>query len=72
MVQLVQLVYAGLIVAESDELDRDVLFGQTFGLHTLDQVFDELSDVSGLPLGVCQDVEAERPLGLRRGLTSHP
>ena len=58
MVQLIQLVYAGLIIAETDELDGDVLFGATFGFHTLDQVFDELSNVSGLPLGVGQDVEA--------------
>ena len=58
MVQLIQLVYAGLVFAESDELDGNVLLGATFGLHTLDQVFDELSNVIGLPLSIRQDVEA--------------
>lgn len=74
MIQRIELVYARLVVTEPDELDGNVFLGATFVTHALHEGFDEPSDViglpRGLPLGVRQDVEAQRPLRLGRRLAS--
>lgn len=58
MVQFIKFVDARLVITESNELEGNVFLGTTFSNHTLDQAFDEPSNVSPLPFGVCQDVEA--------------
>lgn len=70
VVQSIQLIYARLVIPEPDELDGDMFLGATFGTHVLDYILDESFDVSGLPVGVGQDIVAYWPLRFRRRLAS--